>query len=338
MRKATIKDVAERAGVGVGTVSRVLNGSPHVSPKARASVESAIAGLGFKPDVTARSLRTQRVKNIAFIVGDITNIAFSSIAKGIQQAIDKQGYHLLLFNTGNECVEEKIIAALEERKFDGMIVSVPDERNAELAERFKRETVPIVLLDREISGLRLDAVLSDYRGGIRSAVAFLLELGHRNVGFITSAQTIRPARESLLGYEEAFREAGLVPGAGMVQLGSFAPEFGCEATRRLAEAGATAVVAGSNQLLTGCLEYLREARIGVPERMSVIGFEDSDFARLMNPGITVVRRPLDECGRRIGERMLQRLEAPEDGAEVVSIPIPTELIVRESCGKVEVRP
>jgi LacI family transcriptional regulator len=334
-QKVTIKDVAKHAGVGVGTVSRVLNQSSEVSLAVKLQVEKSIAMLGYKPSSLARSLRTQKTRAIAFFVNDISNVAFSTIAKGIHQVLEQQDYHLVLYNTGNEKVKEKIIEAIEERKFDGMILSLPQEKDSTFINRLNKEKTPFFLLDREFHGVQANAVLSDYYNGIRQATEYLLSLGHTKIGFITNANDIRPARESLRGYEDAYKLNNLLVLQELIKRGEFSVEYGCAALKELiAESGVTAVIAGSNQLLVGCIEAVRELKLDIPSQLSVIGFEDSDFTRLLNPGITVVKRPLLQIGRQIAHLMLQRIqqeEKGEHGMQAISTIIPTELVIRDSC-------
>jgi len=334
-QKATIKDVAKHAGVGVGTVSRVLNGSSEVSAAIKAQVEKSIAALGYKPSSVARSLRTQKTHAIAFFVNDISNVAFSTIAKGIHQVLEEKDYHLLLYNTGNDKVNEKVIEAFEERKFDGMILSLPQEKDSGFITRLEEEKTPFFLLDREFHGVQANAVLSDYYNGIRQATEYLISLGHTKIGFLTSDIDVRPARESLRGYEDALKLSGLPVLPELIKRGDFSVEFGNEALKQLIrESGITAVIAGSNQLLVGCIETVREWKLDIPKQLSVIGFEDSDFTRLLNPAITVVKRPLLQIGRQIAHLMLQRIKQEESGDQdlhAISTIIPTELVIRDSC-------
>jgi len=336
--KVTIKDVARHAGVGVGTVSRVLNDSPEVSPTVKALVEKSIAALGYKPSSVARSLRTRKTRNIAFFVNDFSNVAFSTISKGIHQVLEEHDYHLVLYNTGSEKVKEKIIEAFEERKFDGMILSLPEEKDSAFIKRLKEEKTPFFLLDREFRDVQANAVLSDYYNGIRRATEYLISLGHVKIGFITSAMDIRPARESLRGYEDALRLNQLPVSAQLIKRGDFSVEYGNKALKELiAESGVTAVIAGSNQLLVGCIETVRDLQLDIPGQLSIIGFEDSDFTRLFNPAITVVKRPLLQIGRQIAYQMIQRIKQEEGSTEdlqAFTTIIPTELVVRDSCAPI----
>ncbi|MCQ6560687.1 LacI family DNA-binding transcriptional regulator [Paenibacillus mendelii] len=337
-KKITIKDVAKHAGVGVGTVSRVLNGSAEASHAVKLQVEKSIAELGYKRSSVARSLRTQRTNAIAFFVTDISNVAFSTIAKGIHQVLEEQDYHLILYNTGNDKVKEKLIEAFEERKFDGMILSLPQEMDSGFAGQLKEERIPYFLLDREIQGVQANAVLSDYYNGIRQATEYLISLGHTKIGFMTSDSDIRPARESIRGYVDALKLNDLPVQPELMKRGDFTVEYGSAALKELIhDSGITAVIAGSNQLLVGCIETVRELKLDIPSELSVIGFEDSDFTRLLNPAITVVKRPLIQIGNQIAHLMLQRIKQEESGSsnlDAVSTIIPTELVIRDSCSPI----
>jgi len=331
-RKITIKDVARHAGVGVGTVSRVLNRSAGVRPEIRRQVEKSIAALGYKPDTLARSLRTRKTNTIAFFVNDISNVAFSAMAKGIHEELEKHGYNLLLYNTGDERVEEKILESYKIRKFDGMIVSLQTERNLRFVEEILESGIPFILVDREISGTDANGVFSDFYHGIREAVEYLISLGHRRIGYVGNGRDIRPARESLRGYLDAMQLKQLPVEERWIRQGDFSVGFGAAAAGELIDGKeVTAIVACSYQLLVGTLEAVRERGVRIPGELSVIGFEDSDLARLANPAITVVRRPLVQIGRQMANLLLKEINDKERGERPVKMIVPTELVIRESC-------
>lgn len=333
-KKITIKDVAQDAGVGVGTVSRVLNGSENVSTKVKLKVEQSIAALAYKPDNLARSLRTQKTHTIAFFVNDISNIAFSMIAKGIHQELELQGYHLLIYETGHERVEEKILDAFHVRKFDGIILSIPNESDPKITKLIQESQIPIMLLDREIEGVSTAAVQTDFYNGIRQAVEYLIQLGHRKIGFISTAKEIRPGKESFRGYMDAMKLHDLGVETDWVKRGEFSVEFGWQSLKELViEQKVTAVIAGNNQLLVGCMEGVRELQLDIPKQLSLIGFEDSDLARLMNPPITVIRRPLLQIGGQIAYLMLKKIQSvkADKTEETAKLVVSTQLVVRKSC-------
>ncbi|QJD82098.1 LacI family DNA-binding transcriptional regulator [Cohnella herbarum] len=332
-QKVTIKDVARHAGVGIGSVSRVINNLPGVSKDKRMAVERSVAELGYEPDSLARSLRTQRTQTIAFFVNDISNVAFSTIAKGIHEELEQNGFNLLLYNTGNDKVKEKVLEAFRIRKFDGMIISFPDE-DEQTIKQIMKSNIPFILLDREYQQFQADAVYSDYYNGIRQAVEYLISLGHTDIGFVTSDKDIRPSRESLRGYHDAMKLKGLKVKPDWIKRGTFTVEYGRQAFEELLREGeVTALIAGSNQLLVGCVEGVREHNIHVPKQLSLIGFEDSDFTRLMSPAITVVKRPLIQIGKQIAYMLLKRLNVGDSNNEVFNLVVSTELVKRDSCAE-----
>ncbi|WP_167859178.1 LacI family DNA-binding transcriptional regulator [Paenibacillus cymbidii] len=333
--KVTIKDVAKHAGVGIGTVSSVINRSRSVSPQAQRKVEESIRALGYTPDELARSFRTQRTQTIAFFVNDISNHSFSSMAKGMYEELEKHGLHLMLHHTGNKRMEDKILEAVQQKRFDGIVLTLQDERHPQLLEWLKSSPIPIVLLDRELPGIAADVVRSDYYNGIGAATEHLLALGHRRIGLVTTASDILPAKDTIRGYQDALARSGVGSDADMIRRGDFSLEFGMSASAALIESGATAIIAGSNQLLVGSVETVRDLGLDVPRQLSLIGFEDSDVTRLLHPGITVVKRPLVEIGRHMAELLLARLRNDRNKtrtrAERAERTVPTELIVRASC-------
>ncbi|MBO9609349.1 MAG: substrate-binding domain-containing protein, partial [Paenibacillaceae bacterium] len=197
----------------------------------------------------------------------------------------------------------------------------------------KTSPIPVVLLDRELPGIAADVVRSDYYNGIGAATEHLLALGHRRIGLVTTASDILPAKDTIRGYQDALARSGVSSDAELIRRGDFSLEFGMSASAALIEAGATAIIAGSNQLLVGSVETVRSLGLDVPRQLSLIGFEDSDVTRLLHPGITVVKRPLVEIGRHMAELLLARLrhDRNKTRAERAERTVPTELIVRASC-------
>jgi LacI family transcriptional regulator len=231
-------------------------------------------------------------------------------------------------------VEEKIRDAFQIRKFDGIILTVPNERDPNMIRLLQQSELPYILLDREIDGITAPAVQTDFYDGIRQATDYLIRMGHRNIGFVSTASEIRPGRESIRAFMDTMKKYGCTIKPEWMKLGDFNVSFGLNSFIDLMnQEHVSAVIAGNHQLLMGCMEGVRQLQLSIPKDVSLIGFEDSDFARLMSPSLTVIKRPLLIMGQQIASMILEKMKIDKSGAEelIASVLVPTQLIERDSC-------
>jgi len=329
-----IKQVAELAGVAPSSVSRALNDHPDVSAEMRARVLAAAERLGYQPNFLAQSLRRGVSRTVGFIVRDISIPLFAGIVKGAEQALESHGYSILLTNSLREpALEAKYITVLEQRSVDGLILSLQSESSPDTLAALRRLRVPAVLLDRELPGFDLDAVVFDHAAGVRDAVASLLRLGHRHVGLVVDSARIRASRERRRGFLRAHEEAGLAPAAGaIVEVGVFSPRAALEAALSLLDAKPppTAIVAGDSQLGVGLLTALHERRLRQGIDVDVVVCDDVDLLALMDPPISVVQRDAEEMGTVAAQLLVKRL-ADATAPPMVTV-LPTRFIPRGSTG------
>lgn len=327
----TIRDVARLAAVGVGTVSRVLNDSPRVDPATRERVIAAITDLDYVPSAVARRLSTGRNGAIGVVVPFLTRPSVVERLHGVEAALSETLYDLVVFNIETPERREKVIRLLARRdRVDGLIILSLAPHRGELAQ-IHRSGIPTVLVDAHHRAFSR-VVVDDVAGG-RLASSYLIELGHRRVGFLGDDPQSRfkfsPSRLRRVGVARALRAAGLELRPEYVRTGGFR-----ETARRIAaellelELPPTAIVCGSDVEALGVLEAAREAGVAVPGRISVIGYDDIEIAGDL--GLTTVRQPLFESGRRGVELLL----AAMDGAEVPPVRelLPLELVVRATTG------
>ena len=330
---ATIKEIAIRAGVSVATVSRVLNDSANVRPAVRDRVLAIVDEVGYEPDPIARSLRTQSTRTVGFIVRDLVDTVFSTMAQGVDTVLSQHDFSLLLTTSGHNPERDAAqIATLRNRRVDGFILAVSDESSAALIAELRKTTRPIVLLDRSIEGTATDAVLTDYLTGMRDAIGYLTSLGHRRIGYIGGSLSIRPGRDRLHAFTRSMTEAGLEPRESDIQVGSFLQDFGAERCGEMLDRGdpPTAMIAAGNQIGVGVLTVLRDRGLRIPDDLSLICLDDVDLFRHGNPPITVISRPLERIGERAATRLLEKIENV-DQVEHQQIFIPTTLVIRDSC-------
>jgi LacI family transcriptional regulator len=329
--RASMREVAERAGVAMSSVSRVLSGHPDVSPAMRDRVMSVVAEIGYQPDLLAQSLRRRATLSVGFVVGDIANPLLAEIVKGAERTLRDNGYSMLLTNSENQPERDAAhVRLFEQRRVDGLMLSLAAEDNPETIQLLEQFDTPAVLVDRELPpAVGASAVLSDHRSGMRAAVEHLLDLGHRRIGLIIG-QPMRPSRERRAGLEEAFAARGL-PATYVIVEGLLAAEHGRNATRQLLDAAEppTAIVAGGNQLLVGTLEELLARELRVGSDISLVSCDAIDVTELFTPPIAVVRRDNREIGRQAASLLLERVGEEDPGPRTVLLP--TTFEPRPSC-------
>jgi len=326
-----MREVADRAGVAMSSVSRVLSGHPDVSPAMSEKVMRAVDELDYRPDILAQSLRRRETLSIGFVVGDISNPLFAEIVTGVESTLHSNGYSMLLTNSlGDPMLEAAHIELLSHRRVDGLVISVLDETHPEPMSQLRGLDIPVVVLDRSVpSDIPVSRVLSDHRSGMKEAGLHLLDLGHRRIGLI-GGTPVRPALERRAGLEDAFAARGL-PATYTADEGSFAVEHGATAMRRYLDLPEppTAVIAGGNQLMLGALRVVAERGIALGRDLSFVGCDDVAITDLFQPAVSVVRRDNVAMGRTAAELILGRLR---DDAVPEDVVLPTEFVARPSCG------
>ncbi len=330
---ATILDVARRAGVSTATVSRALATPDRVADGTRARVTAAIAETGFTPNASARNLRARSTKIVLALVPGMTNTFFNPILNAIEDTLSAAGYGMLIGDTRNSVAKEAhYTRVMLAGQVDGAILftgHLPRGEDAALA----AERVPIALVCNEIPGDASHSVFDvANRKAAQKAVAYLIEEGHRRIGHIAGHPRNVEARERLRGYADALRDAGIDFDQRLVWGDSFRFDTGVDATKAylsLAERP-TAIFAAADDAAIGFIRTLRDAGVRTPQDVSVVGFDDIDYASVIDPPLTTMRQPRAELGRRAAEALLERMTP--GGAELPPIRarLDCDLIVRDS--------
>jgi LacI family transcriptional regulator len=322
-----MRDVAEAAAVSLKTVSRVVNLETGVRPELARRVEEAIAALGFRRNVAARSLRTgRRIGSIGLIVADLMNPFYSSVAKAVEGVAARHGDVIIIGSSGEDAAREReLVTNLLHRPVDGLIV-VPAGNDHRYLEPERRMGAQIVFLDRGGGRIDADAVVLNNSGGARLGVEHLIRRGHRRIGFVGDSVGVRTAGERLDGYRDALAAAGITYDPDLVRLGSPAVELAETATRELLalEDPATAFFAANNRQCIGVLRAIRSA--GRP--IAVVGFDDFELADLLAVPVSVIAYDPAELGRAASELLFSRMAG--DARPPQRIVIPTRLIQRGS--------
>jgi len=330
---ATLRQVAKRAGVSVGTVSNVINGRVAVSPDLRQRVDDAIAALDYQPDQVARSLKTGRTRTAAIVVPDITNPFFPQIVLGAERALTRQHYSLITFNTDDNLEREKqALSLLRSRRVDGVLLVIAPSRDVTHISRTLDAGIPVVCLDRKPKGLdNIDTVTVDNFSAAKECVSHLVAMGHREIAMFTGTLTLANARDRVKGYKAALRESGISIQPELIKEGDFRQETGYRlCLETFAGNRRPSALFISNTLMTlGALEALNKLGLRCPEEVALASFDGLPLPDLFRPAITAVIQPAYEIGRLGAEQLLQRLGNASHAAPV-HVELPTELKVRES--------
>jgi LacI family transcriptional regulator len=333
-KPATIREVARAAGVSVGTVSRSLNAPDTVRRATLARVQDAIEQLGFKPDPRAQGMRRRNTMAVGFISNDISNPVHAVVFRGAETELRRRGYSLLVVNTGGNAEGEAgAIDTLQHGRVDGLIMTINSEQDRRCRALLAAARVPSVLLDRELD-LELDAVLTDHAAGMLQAVDYLIELGHRRIALLTAGREIRPGRERVRGFAEAFERRKLKLPEDLIRAQSLSADFGFRETTALMQASdpPTALIAGGNQILVGVLQAIQQQGLVVPGTLSLVTCDRTDLSTTYPGPLTIIDRNLAEIGRTAAELLLERMG---EGAQrpALRISVPTHLVLGRSCAR-----
>ena len=333
MSISTSQDVAKRAGVSIATVSRVLNDSPHVRPAVKRKVLRAVTALNYQPNRTAQRLRAKHSKVLGLIISDIQNPFFTSVVRGIEDLAYAHGYSLVLCNSDEDPEKEKLyINVMRAEEVAGIILASTSESNPRVSDLLDSH-IPVIAIDRRIKDRRVDSVLATNTQGACEAVAHLIALGHRCIGFIGLPLTRTTGRERFDGYQRALRENGLTVSRARVRISDAKQQGGHDSALELlaSQPCLTALFAANNLMTLGALDAIRERGLKIPDDISIAGFDDMSWAALLQPPLTAVAQPTYELGRQAAELLLERLKSPDKPVEHVQLD--TTLIVRGSSGQ-----
>ncbi len=338
--RARMRDVAELAGVGTMTVSRVLSGSVPVSEETRARVLAAIANLDYRPNEVARSLREARTRSIGVIVPNFYDSFFAWCAHAVSQVAQKQGYSVMVTTSSEDAeVEYREASLLVRRNIDGLVV-IPAWFGASQLSRPEFAPVPIVTIDRPLDPQPKDtafrgSVTIDNAEGARLGVEHLLSHGHRRILYLSLSNDLFTLKVRHAGYERSMRSKGLRPESYFT---CATQDSTLEVLRKAMSHSRppTAIFSSNNIVTQHTLHALDTLKLKVPSDVALVGFDDLKMFDIFLPPITVVRQPLEGLGRSAAEMLLEQLHgtagrrAPAAGASNVVLPV--ELVVRRSCG------
>src|SRR5512147_2667774 len=328
--KVTIVEVAEKAGVSLGTVSRVMNNDSHVAPETRERVSSVMREMGYVANRQARGLKGSRTNVIGILAPDLGTGYIGEILHGVDTELGLNQLDLMLFTTHRTAVKEaNYVANMVQGMVDGLLVILP--RNpADYTGTLTSRNFPFALIDHQGTGNPCPAVgATNWQGGY-NATEYLIKLGHKRIGFITGSMDLGAALDRLEGYKSALRVHHLPEDPQLIYEGAFHQTDGYAGGSALLdlENPPTAIFASNDVMAMGAMDAIRGRGLRIPEDVSILGFDDIPQSAMVRPALTTVRQPLEHMGRLATQMLIDQLKNPDK--EIGRIELPTQLIARNS--------
>ncbi|NLY91995.1 MAG: LacI family transcriptional regulator [Firmicutes bacterium] len=307
---ATIKDVAKKAGVSIATVSYVINKSRRVNPETAKRIKQAIKELNYQPNRIAQSLVTKSTQILSVLISDITDPFFAPIVRGIEDVAVKAGYIVMVCNNDEDSSKtKKYLESLSRYRVDGLIIS-PTSGIEDLKPNLEEMGIPIVFVNRRSEVVAADVVENDNELGAYLGIRHLLDLGHTKIGTILGPTTVSTYADRLAGCQRAFQEAGVKVDPALLKTGGFHPDSGYQLAKELlaAETKPTAVFVGSGRLSRGAYQAFQEMGLRIPEQLSLVTFDDTEWTTLVTPPLTTVSQDTYKMGQMAAEILLARIK------------------------------
>jgi LacI family fructose operon transcriptional repressor len=326
-----IKDVANAAGVSTATVSRVLANKPHVRQEVKARVMKVVKALNYRPNRVARSLRSRQSSIIGLIVSDIENPFFQQVGRAVEDAAHEQGYSVMLCNNDEDPEkEQRYLHLIRDENLAGIILS-PTRQTADNFSSTSDLNIPMVVIDRRVSNGDVDNILIDNVQAAHTITTHLIAHGYRRIGavFGIGSTTGRERRE---GFVQALKAHDLQPSTDLVKYANPREDDGFNTTLKMLQLPAPpeAILTSNSLLAAGALRALRESKKSIPEEVAFASFDETTWAKLVIPSLTVIEQPTHEIGRTATELLLKRIKDPtRSHREVI---LKAKLIARQSCG------
>lgn len=332
-KTVSIKDVAELAGVSLGSASRVINKVANVSEATRQKVEAAIARLGYRPNHAAQSLRLRSSRTVGCLLTDVANPLYAKLYRALEERLRPAGYMMLLANSLNQAEREiEILSTFTGRGMDGLLIAPGNERDADVLAAVRALPVPAVLLDRDIDA-PCDRVLFDHASGVQRVVDHLAGLGHKRMALVVTQSANRPIRRRIEGFRNGHRSRKLaLADDAIVRLPSATSSAFAAVTALLKRTDRpTALVVMGTGILNETLNAIAALRLRVPRDVSVVSLGDPDFAANHAPAITSLRVDLDDAAEVASRLLLERMRG--DASPPRTVTLTSDFIERESCAR-----
>lgn len=327
----TITDVARRAGVAVGTVSNVLNGTVPVGGDRRQRVLAAIEALGYTPNMLAHGLRRRRSPVVGLCVPRTSIAYFAALVEAFEEIADQAGHQVMHVLAHQDPETERARVAQLLRYNIGGLILIPGARPEATFALVEASGTPVVVVDRPPRGHGFDQVTFDNRAAMREAVERLIALGHRRILFVARQRRLIITRQRIAGMREAIRGAGLAIAADVLECPEEAELETRLALALTASQRPSAVIVSNSAFAAGALRAIRALKLRYPEDLSLLAFDEPEWAELVTPRLSVVRQPTREIARMAWEFLLRRMKGEAEGRQ--RIELQAQVVLRESVAR-----
>lgn len=331
--KVTIYDIAKKVGVSTATVSKVINNTGSISEKTRLKIQKAIEEMQYEPNVFAAALNGKSTSTVGLLIPDLANPIFSEYARSIEDRAHELGFSVVMCSTdSNPEKETRYLSLLKQKRVDGFIIAAKTNNIKFLENLIKKEKIPVVLIAHDIPLLPIDSVtVDDCLGGFQ-VTEHLISLGHKRIGFL--AEDAWSSKERIRGYQQALSKAGIEFDASLIQVCK-PPNLESaqiQAAKLLGLSERPTAIFGSNDTLAvGAMQAAQKMKLNIPNDLSIIGFDNSDMSRVVEPPLSTVIQPIKEIGHQAMNLLIQKIEGKGNvGQRIVLLP---KLVLRESTSK-----
>lgn len=332
----TIKDIANYAGVSIGTASKVLNNQGNVREDLRFRVQAVIEKLNYRPSALARGMKIKRTHTIGLIIPKIINTFYVKVIELIEKEVHNRNYTLILGNTEEDLEREiSCLQTFSNMRVDGLILASAGRTQEGRIQReissYRELNIPVVLIVRRLPNTDLDTIELENREGAYQATRYLIENGHRRIGMISSSMNTSAGPERVEGYMKALEESRIPFDRELVHMGGLTLDSGYIITNTLLGLPnpPSAIFVGTNFQLLGTLRSLKEKHITVPEDISLICFDDTEWSSFADPPLTVIEPYSEDLCKMAAQLLFDRIDGTYSGEGRFRV-IPTKLVVRES--------
>ena len=328
MRKVTIKDVAKEAGVSISTVSNALNDVDTINAQTKEKVLKAVEKLHYIPNLNGRFLKSGESRTLGFFTNTMSGPYFNVLVEAMCREAEAKGYNIIVFVLKDM---PSVMKNIMGRNLDGVLIFEDAGFDENEMETLKQSGIPAVFLDREIADEKISSIVFDsYKGGYE-ATKYLINLGHKKIGYLAGAPTMYDSRERFRGYRAALSEYGIPYDEKYTVTGFFAEEYTYNAIKSAVKSAdfalPEAMLAGNDQSAIGCIKALTSEGYSIPKDMSIIGFDDLDVSQYFTPALTTVRNPMARQGLMAVDMLLKLI----DGQAGSVCKLEGSLVVRNSC-------
>jgi len=305
---ATIKDISNKTGLGLATISKYLNGG-NVLDKNRIAIEKAIIDLDYTVNEFARSLKTKKSRMVGVIIPELSNIFVTSIITVIEDILRNNGYSIIVSDCRtDEKLESDVVSFFMAKRVDG-IICMPVSKSGDFLRQAEDSGIPIILIDRMLDDIDTDVVMVDNISASKKAISHLVENGHREIGIVVGPQDIFTSQERLRGYKLALQKEHIRINEDNIVFSNYTVQGGYEGLKKLIDINRelTAVFMTNYEMTLGAIIAINELGIKIPDDISFIGFDNLQLSKIVKPKLSIVDQPLEDIGRNAANLMLERL-------------------------------